>query len=212
MDNKKLYKDQRLSYSEDGRLLDEYGNSVMMEWERPIMKRSAEIITFNHGRVLNVGFGMGIIDSYIQELGVDEHWIIEPHLDVYTKMYNDGWHLKKNVKILFGDWQWYIQYLPKFDGVFFDTWEDNNSYFLSSVPNFLKDDGIFTLFNNPRDDEKGLHMNEDEYNNVSNWGTIDFEKMNIDFIDPPERQRTDGKFYWLPKWNTYYFPIIKKKK
>jgi hypothetical protein len=42
--NDKPYIQQRLTYTDDGRLLDEYGNAVMMEWERPIMKKSAEVV------------------------------------------------------------------------------------------------------------------------------------------------------------------------
>jgi len=111
------YIDQRLTYTDDGRLMDEEGMAVMMDWEDPIMKKSAEIICQKGGRVLNVGFGMGIIDTYIEDYDIEEHWIIETHLDVYTKMLQDGWHLKPHVKILYGDWRWYLQFLPKFDGI-----------------------------------------------------------------------------------------------
>lgn len=211
MNDIKPYKDQRLTYSSDGRLLDEYGNAVMMEWERPIMKKSAEVICRNGGRVLNVGFGMGIIDSYIQQYNVTEHWIIEPHIDVYTKMFQDGWHLKPNVRIMFGDWQWYLKYMPKFDGVYFDTWEDNGGQFLIEVPNILKDDAIFSYFNNPREDEKGLHMTDEDYDLITKWGEVEFESIELDFIDSTERQRTDGLIYWFPEWKNYYCPIIKKK-
>ena len=211
MSEMKPYKDQRLTYSSDGRLLDEYGNAVMMEWERPIMKKSAEVICRNGGRVLNVGFGMGIIDTYIQEQNVGEHWIIEPHIDVYTKMLQDGWHLKPNVRIMFGDWQWYLKYMPKFDGIYFDTWEDNGGDFLVNVPNILKDDGIFSYFNNPREDEKGLHMTDEDYDLITKWGEVEFEPIELDFVDSTDRQRTDGLIYWFPEWKNYYCPIIKKK-
>jgi type IV protein arginine methyltransferase len=48
------------------------------------MKRHAEIICPTKGlHVLNVGFGMGIIDSYIQERHEPaSHTIIEAHPDV----------------------------------------------------------------------------------------------------------------------------------
>lgn len=212
MSNVKPYKDQKLTYSSDGRLLDEYGNAVMMEWERPIMKKSAEVICRNGGKVLNVGFGMGIIDDYIQEQNVTEHWIIEPHRDVYTKMFQDGWHLRPNVKIMFGEWQWYLKFLPLFDGIYFDTWEDSTGEFLTHVSNILKQDGIFSYFNNPREDEKGLHMIEEDYDIIKKWGDIWFEPIELDFIDSTDRQRTDGLIYWYPEWKTYYCPIIKKKK
>jgi protein arginine N-methyltransferase 2 len=211
MNDVKPYKDQKLTYSSDGRLLDEYGNAVMMEWERPIMKKSAELVCRNGGKVLNVGFGMGIIDSYIQEQNITEHWIIEPHKDVYKKMFDDGWHLKPKVKILFGDWQWYFKYLPMFDGIYFDTWEDNGGDFLMKVRSILKENGIFSYFNNPREDEKGLHMTDDDFEIITKWGEVEFQPIDLDFIDSTDRQRTDGLIYWYPEWKKYYCPIIKKK-
>jgi spermidine synthase len=211
MSETKSYKDQKLTYSSDGRLLDEYDNAVMMEWERPIMKKSAEIICRNGGKVLNVGFGMGIIDSYIQEQNITEHWIIEPHRDVYKKMFDDGWHLKPNVKILLGDWQWYFKYLPMFDGIYFDTWEDNGGDFLMKVRSILKEDGIFSYFNNPREDEKGLHMTDEDFGLITKWGEVEFMPIDLEFIDSTDRQRTDGLIYWHPNWKKYYCPIIKKK-
>jgi protein arginine N-methyltransferase 2 len=136
------YLNQNLTYTDDGRLLAENGDSVMMEWERPIMEVSAELITKKKGKILNVGFGMGIIDSEIQKYDVEEHWIIEAHPDVYKKMFEDGWHLKPNVKILLGDWRWYLQYLPKFDGIYIDTWDEEIHSFHEYIPNILSQDGV----------------------------------------------------------------------
>ena len=42
------------------------GEAVMMGWETPLMERHAAIICASGGDVLNVGFGMGIIDGFIQ--------------------------------------------------------------------------------------------------------------------------------------------------
>ena len=44
-------------------LVDEKGLTVMMGWERPIMNQVANIITLTGGDILNIGFGMGIIDT-----------------------------------------------------------------------------------------------------------------------------------------------------
>lgn len=85
------------------------GDAVMMEWERPLMEAHAELICSQGGDVLNVGFGMGLIDSAIQRRFVDKglstHTIIEAHKDVYEKMLKDGWDKKPGVTILFGRWQ-----------------------------------------------------------------------------------------------------------
>lgn len=208
----KPYIEQRLTYTSDGRLLDEDGNAIMMEWERPIMEKSAEIVCRNKGRVLNVGFGMGLIDSFIQTHGVDEHWIIEPHLDVFTKMMDDGWHLKPNVRILHGDWQWFMKYLPQFDGIYIDTWAEEIWDFQRNIPNMLKPDGIFSFFNNPRGDENGIHMTQTEFDILTPICNIEYETMEIPTIDGPDRQTTNGNFYWHQNWKTYYCPVITLKK
>ena len=207
----KPYIQQSLTYTDDGRLMDEKGQAVMMEWERPIMEKSAEIITRKGGRVLNVGFGMGIIDTAIENHQITEHWIIEPHLDVFTKMMDDGWHLKSNVKILHGDWQWFLKYLPKFDGIYIDTWNEQIWDFLKNTPNMLKQGGILSFFNNPRGDEKGLHMSQEEYDILSPICQIDFETIELNHIDGPDKQTANGGFYWHPEWKTYHCPIVKLK-
>lgn len=207
----KPYIQQHLTYTEDGRLMDEAGQAVMMEWERPIMEQAAEVVCRNGGRVLNVGFGMGIIDTAIENHEIQEHWIIEPHLDVFTKMMNDGWHLKPHVKILHGDWQWFMKYLPEFDGVYIDTWNEEIYDFLRNSPAFLKEDGILSFFNNPRADEKGLHMTQEHYDILNPIFNIEFETIQLEDIDGPEMQTADGRYYWHPEWKTYYCPILTKK-
>lgn len=207
----KPYFEQKLTYTDDGRLMDEKGQAVMMEWEHPIMEQAAEVITRKGGRVLNVGFGMGIIDTAIEKYPITEHWIIEPHLDVFTKMMDDGWHLKPHVKILHGDWQWFMKYLPKFDGIYIDTWDEQIWDFLKNTPNMLKKEGVLSFFNNPRGDEKGLHMAQEEYDILSPICQIDFEPIELNNIDGPDRQTNNGAFYWHPDWKTYYCPIVKLK-
>ena len=39
---------------------------VMHEWERPLMAADAKQLCKNGGSILNVGYGMGIIDGYIK--------------------------------------------------------------------------------------------------------------------------------------------------
>jgi protein arginine N-methyltransferase 2 len=121
------YLRQRLQYSEDGQsLLDQDQDAVMMEWERPLMKAHAQIM-MEEGRrsVMNVGFGMGIIDSALQEYQPDLHIIIEAHQDVYRRMLEDGWDRKPNVRLCFGRWQDVVPRLREekitVDSIFFDT-------------------------------------------------------------------------------------------
>lgn len=101
-------------------------------------------------RVLNVGFGLGIvgvptsepycwcslvirmqIDSYFQALPVppSTHVIIEPHPDVLRHMREQGWHDKKGVKVLEGKWQDFVgtEVLEgmAFDAVYTDTFSED---------------------------------------------------------------------------------------
>lgn len=96
-----------LTYHAD-KLLDSANNGVMMEWERGIMERSVEVLLPHNKpgrRVLNIGFGMGIVDSYFQAKKPAHHVIVEPHPDVLARMATDGWAQKPGVEILPGRWQ-----------------------------------------------------------------------------------------------------------
>lgn len=205
------YFKQKLKYTTDGKLLDQNGHAVMMEWERPIMEAQAKTVTSRGGRVLNIGHGMGIIDSYINQAdNITEHWIIEPHPDVQLEMMKRGWMSK--AKCIFKTWQEALPHLPKFDGIYIDTWDEILVPFYKEVKNILKPDGVFTVFNNPRSDAKGLHMDEDEYFALMEWADIRFETFEIPYISSKQEQRTDGEFYWNPTQKLYWNPIITHKK
>jgi protein arginine N-methyltransferase 2 len=117
------YLERKLEYTPDGaQLLDSDKNAVMMGWETPLMELHCKVIAPSKGRrVLNVGFGLGIIDRMLQEQEPTLHTIIEAHPDVYRKMIADGWDQKPGVQILFGRWQDVIDQLQVYDGIFFDT-------------------------------------------------------------------------------------------
>ena len=59
--------------------------------------------------VLNIGFGMGIIDGALQERIQHRpgcrHTIVEAHPAVFAKMVELGWGRKEGVTLLFGRWQ-----------------------------------------------------------------------------------------------------------
>jgi len=131
-DGQTEYLKEQVSYDEvTGNLLDNDKNGVMMQWEDLIMQLHAQVIcetngsTAKHKTILNVGFGMGIIDTYIQEHCPRYHYIIEAHPQVYAKMLTDGWDKKGGVKIYFGTWQEVVPKLiaekVQFDGIFWDT-------------------------------------------------------------------------------------------
>ncbi|MCG8589832.1 MAG: hypothetical protein MJE66_11125 [Proteobacteria bacterium] len=50
---------------------------VMQAWEKPLMRSLAQAAAQGHGDVLEVGFGMGISASYLQEAGLRSYTVIE---------------------------------------------------------------------------------------------------------------------------------------
>lgn len=82
-------------------------------------------ITYERRSVLNIGYGLGIIDNALQQYNPLQHIIIEAHPDVYQRMIDDGWDNKSNVRICYGKWQDVIPHLIsegiKIDSIFYDT-------------------------------------------------------------------------------------------
>ena len=118
------YLAEGVRYSE-GRLVDDQGEAVMMDWEAPLMREHARIICERAGpsaRVLNVGFGLGIVDGCIAERGPARHVIIEAHPAVLEHMQREGWKSRPGVQVVAGRWQDVIDDLGPFDGIFFDTY------------------------------------------------------------------------------------------
>ncbi|KAJ3205294.1 hypothetical protein HDU67_008928 [Dinochytrium kinnereticum] len=145
------YLSSKLQFSE-GKLLDDEANGVMMGWEAPLMERHAEVIAPVEGLdVLNVGFGLGLVDEYLQRRKPRTHTIIEAHPDVYAKMIAEGWDKKPGVRILFGRWQDVLDQLETYDGIFFDTFGefyDDLKQFHDHLPNILREEtGIYSYFN-----------------------------------------------------------------
>ncbi|KAL7533178.1 hypothetical protein ACHAWF_004370, partial [Thalassiosira exigua] len=149
-------------------LLDDDGDAVMMEWERPLMEAHAKLLTGggNQGkRVLNIGFGLGIIDGALQAYKPSLHVIVEAHPTVYNKMQEDGWDEKENVRVCFGRWQDVVPRLidegVEFDGIFYDTYGEHYTdmdNFHALVPRMLgKPDGVYSFFNGLAPDNLFFH-------------------------------------------------------
>lgn len=69
------------------KLLDASSNGVMMSWETPIMELTAKLLAPTPGlRILNIGFGMGIIDRLFAATAPAAHHIIEAHPDVLAQL------------------------------------------------------------------------------------------------------------------------------
>ncbi|KZT72065.1 hypothetical protein DAEQUDRAFT_664661 [Daedalea quercina L-15889] len=133
---------------------DEEEVGVMMGWERGISESSTvERLCDDHEhlrdglKVLNVGFGLGIIDGFFQALPTRPslHVIIEPHPDVLAHMRELGWYDKPNVRILEGKWQDFVEReellgVGGFDVVYTDTFSEDYKdlkQFFDHVPDLL---------------------------------------------------------------------------
>lgn len=163
------YLQRNVRYNHDKTLLlDDENDAVMMEWERPLMDIHASTITSNgqaHKKVLNIGFGLGIIDNALQKYNPALHVIIEAHPLVHKQMKDEGWDDKSNVRVCFGRWQ---DELPKlieegieFDGVFYDTYGEHFTDledFHALLPKMLKKPhGIYSFFNGLAPDNLFFH-------------------------------------------------------
>ena len=141
---------------QNGRILDSAGNGVMMAWETDILKRSADLLVPRSGlTVLNIGHGMGIIDTFFQDKNLSTHHIIEAHTAVLERMKKDGWYDKPNVTVHEGRWQ---DVVPKiisqgilFDAIYFDTFAEDykafRDFFSDCIIGLMDDGGKFGFFN-----------------------------------------------------------------
>jgi SAM-dependent methyltransferase len=202
------YKEREIFYTEDGRLMDgEF--AVMMDWEKPIMEFQAAQICRMGGDILNVGFGMGFIDGAIEKYQINSHHIIEIHPTVQTEMIKRGWDKKNNVKLHFGDWRDIMDYLPKFDGVYIDTWDEEITDFAKNVHKILKKGGVFSFFNNYKDDFDRDGVNDEMFELLKYSYDIRLESFIIPTIESPEKQTGKSDLaYWWPKDTIYNSPIF----
>ena len=57
------------------------GFEVMSDYQRPYMKKLAEVVTRQGGNILNIGYGLGILDKEIEKYRdtrkLQQHYVIE---------------------------------------------------------------------------------------------------------------------------------------
>jgi len=158
----------------DTTLLDSSSNAVMMDWETDIIARHAEGLLPTKGlRAMNIGHGMGIVDTKIQTHDPTEHHIVEAHPAVLAHMKKTGWDKKPGVTIHEGRWQ---DVLPKLieqgvvlDAIYYDTfaedYKDLKFLFEECVTGLLDPKGRFGFYNGLGADRRVCY---DVYKDVSN--------------------------------------------
>ena len=146
---------------------------IMEDWQIPVMKAMAEIVTENHGEVLEIGFGRGIASSYIQDGGVQSHTIIECNDSVVARFHQwQQQYSDRPIQLIQGKWQDVIDQLEQYDGIFFHTYPLNQEEFLAYVvqsttfaehffptaASLLRKGGIFTYLSNETDSLSRSHQ------------------------------------------------------
>lgn len=184
------YLRSKLTYS-DGKLVDDAGNGVMMAWETDIMRRSVDALVPNKvagKRILNIGFGMGIIDTMFAETQPARHHIIEAHEEVlshldspestFGKKWEESGSEEGAFKVQRGRWQDIVPMLLErgevYDSVYFDTFGEDYSqlrkFFTEYIPGLLDGNGVFGFFNGLGADRRICY---DVYTKVVEFHLID---------------------------------------
>lgn len=209
------FPDQRTDWSKNPAIYDEHtlriaGHPVMEDWEQSYMERLAEIASMNGGKVLEVGYGMGLSARAIQEEGIDAHYIIECHPDVVQRCASDM-HADigaNRAHLLSGYWEDITPLIADntFNGILFDTYplteeeiHSNHFWFFKEAYRILAPGGVLTYYSDEVDTFSEKHRAK-----LIEAG-FSPEKMTSEIcpVEPP----ADCE-YWQA--NTILAPIIRK--
>ncbi|ORZ36193.1 S-adenosyl-L-methionine-dependent methyltransferase [Catenaria anguillulae PL171] len=212
------YLTQKLVYTDDGdRLLDAKGNGVMMGWETPLMQASVDrIVTGKGQKVLNVGFGLGIIDKMIQSCEPSEHHIIEAHPDVLAHIATLPLFNKTNptVTVHKGTWREVIPALVAshaghFDAIYFDTYGEyyqDLAEFHHAAQQLLAPGGRYSWFHgggasNAVFNEVYRRISTDDISNLElevEWEKLDMAPLGDEVWQGIRLNYFSLNHYWLP--------------
>ena len=179
IDQTLIFEADKLYYIEDG-----VERQVMMSWEDPIMKASADYVCEGGGDILEVGFGMGISAGHIQANSISSHTVVENHPQVIEKA--KAWAADKpNVTIVEGDWYEVKDSLSTYDGILHDTWADSNVEEFIPVLDSLIKPGTRVTWWNDFTDVGPFHIDGATYEVIN--------------ITPPSNMYFNNTVYYLPK-------------
>ncbi|RDW85214.1 arginine N-methyltransferase 2 [Coleophoma cylindrospora] len=211
----------------DSKLVDADSNGVMMAWETSIMERSVATLLpppENTGkRILNIGFGMGIIDNLFAATSPSSHHIIEAHPAVLAKLHDPTSPLSQitqspAVTVHAGRWQDICPVLLEsgevFDAIYFDTFGEDYAqlklFFTEFVVGLLDPAGRFGFFNGLGADRRVCY---DVYTRVVEMDLLDagfeceWENVDVPALGEEKEGEWEGvrRRYWTLE--TYRLPV-----
>lgn len=221
------YLKTKLEYKDGALVTEDRADGVMMQWEDILMQAGCDsmfksIEDPEDINVLNIGFGMGIIDTMIEEKKPTKHYISEAHPDVLAKLKADGWYEKPNVVILEGKWQDTLPELLSqgifFDGIYYDTYsehyEDMVNDLFDVVVGLLKPQGVFSFFNGLGADrlvcyevyKKVVDIDLANYGLIVKFREIEAPKSTLEAADKSDKSVWNSikRAYW--RCPVYYHP------
>ncbi|CAG88414.1 DEHA2E19228p [Debaryomyces hansenii CBS767] len=232
--NQETYLKTKLEYKDGALVTKDRKDGVMMSWETDLMRMGCDSLfkgasidgeIDDEVNILNIGFGMGIIDTMINNKNPTKQYICEAHPDVLAKLRLDGWYEKQNVVILEGRWQEQLNKLLSegnvfFNGIYYDTYSEHYEDMLELfdiVVGILKPHGVFSFFNGLGADRQVVYEVYKQLveMDLANYGLIcKFEQIEVpeSTLQLEVQNSTDNKSVWddikRAYWTcpTYYHP------
>ncbi len=185
------------------------GHPVMERWESSYMGRLASIASVSGGRVLEVGYGMGISASaLLQDENVKSYTVIECHPGVGARALArlTDEIASARARVMIGFWEEVTPLLgdESFDGILFDTYpltatdiHQNHYAFFPEAFRLLRSGGVLTYYSDEAQQfspEHAARLRE------SGFADVNFEVCDID--TPADCE------YW--RFDTMIAPMVRK--
>ncbi len=163
---------ERMELNREEAALDDH--EIMEDWQIPIMKKMASLITNKNADILEIGMGRGVASSFIQELTPRTHTIIECSDDIVHRAYPE-WlrqYPDSDINMIHSLWQDCIPQLSIYDGILFHTYPLSDeefvqtvvkdttfaAHFLETASHLLKPGGALTYLTNEIDSLSRSHQ------------------------------------------------------
>jgi guanidinoacetate N-methyltransferase len=152
------------TYTQDELVIE--GHEVMQAWEEPLMRELATHVAASGGDVLEIGFGMGISATIIQDVGVRSHTIVEPNDGVVAHF--EAWrrgYPGREIRLLHGFWQDLSDRFGEYDGVLYDPYpfspeddKETDDAFFALAARVLRPTGVLSYYTDEVDSLSRSHQ------------------------------------------------------